>query len=687
MKYAMGVDIGGTFTDGVVVDQDNVCHIFKTPTIPQDPARGLLNCVAKAAGAFGMSSGAFLQNLGKLTYGTTLATNALLEGTASKTGLITTKGFRDTLPIARVGREYLPIDLQFDKPPPLIPRSMIEEVSERVDRDGNVITPLDIEGAEQAIERLMAKGVQAIAICFLWSFRNPQHERQVRDILRQRHPQVYVTISSELAPVFGEYERTATVVMNSALGPRIREHLGRLEQLLYEQGLSVPLLVMQSNGGLTPAQDASLRPVTLLSSGPVGGVVASKHVGELLGYRNLVCVDMGGTSFDASLITEGEYASSLTARAYNHNVYVPMVDVYSIGAGGGSIAWVDMGRVLKVGPRSAGADPGPACYGKGGEEPTVSDADVVLGRLDPTYFLGGEVVLDEGRSRAAIEEKVARPLNMDVVSAAAGICQVVDAAMADAVRLISVRKGYDLRDYVMVAFGGAGPVHAGAIARELGLRTFVVPYVATAQSAFGIVASDIIHSFARSELMDLDDPARMDLGFRELEARGLELLRKEGFPESEARIVRQADMRYRGQDHEITVPISVKHLDKQDLPDIVGRFEGRYESLYGQGTIFRQAKIEVVTLRVDVVGATQKPSLPQVTAGGPDPRHALRARRPVYFPEERGTLSTAFYDGDKLLGGNEIAGPAIVQFRGTTAVVHPGQHARVDEYRNLIVTT
>jgi N-methylhydantoinase A len=686
VKLAMGIDIGGTFTDGVVIDQDNLCHVFKTPTIPEDPAAGLFACIETAAGFFGVPLGAFLHSLGKLTFGTTLATNALIEGKVAPTGLITTKGFRDTLPIARVGREYLPIDLQFERPPALIPRRMIEEVTERVDRAGVVVTPLNLEEAEQVADRLVAKGAESVAICFLWSFANPVHELKVAELVRRRHPGVYVTVSAELAPVIGEYERTATVVMNSALGPRVREHLGRLSTLLGEKGLESPLLIMQSNGGLTRAEEASLRPVMLLNSGPVGGVVASKALGELLGYQDLICIDMGGTSFDVSPISRGEYASSLTSRVHQHNMCVPSVDVHSIGAGGGSIAWQDMGRVLKVGPHSAGADPGPACYGKGGEEPTVTDADVVLGRLDPAYFLGGEMVLDEGRSRTAIEKRVARPLGMDTVAAAAGICQVVDSAMADAVRLISVRKGYDPRDYVMVAFGGAGPAHAGAIAREVGVHTFIVPYVATAQSAFGIVASDIIHSFARSELMDLQDLERMNRGYREVEAQGLELLRKEGVPESAVQVLHQADMRYRGQDHEITVALPVKLFTEEDIGEIKRRFEEKYQSLYGPGTIFRQARIEVVTLRADIIGGTSKPSLAQVPEGGPAPAAAWQCQRPVYFPESGGFITTQVYDGDRLLAGNLVDGPAVVQYRGTTAIIHPGQQARVDGYRNLIVS-
>jgi len=686
MKFNIGIDIGGTFTDGVVIDEKNDVHLFKTPTVPHNPAIGLFNCVKKAAAYFGLAPDNFLGNVDKFAVGTTIATNALIQGNVASTGLITTKGFKDALLIAREGREYLPIDIHCERFPPLIPRRMIEEATERVDRYGQIVTPLNAAETEATVERLVAKGCESIAVSFLWSFQNPVHERRLLELIRKRHPEIFISISSDLAPILGEYERTATVVINSMLGPILKRNLEQLSNTLHKEGLKAPLLIMQSNGGLVPAEDASLRPVTLLNSGPVGGVVASRFLGRSLNYPNIIGVDMGGTSFDVSLITQGEFSSSIESRVNNHNIYVPTVDVYSIGAGGGSIAWVDMGRVLKVGPRSAGADPGPACYGRGGNEPTVTDADLVLGRLEPEYFLGGEMLLDMARAKSCIEKSIAQPLGLDLIRAAAGISQVVDGAMAEAVRLMTVRKGMDPRDYVLIAFGGAGPVHAVTIAQELGIKTIVVPYVATVQSAFGIAASDIIHSFARTELMGLDELERIQERYQEMESNGYALLQKEGIEANNQGTIRYADMRYLGQEHEITIAMPFRRLTKNDMEEIKKRFEDKYQSLYGSGTIFSKATIEVVTLRVDVVGATRKPILRRMERGGTDSSPAMIGHRPVFFPEAEEFLNIAVYDGERLAGGNLIDGPAIIQYRGTTTVLNPGYRAKVDDHRSLIIT-
>jgi len=686
MIFSVGIDIGGTFTDGVVIDKNNDIHLFKTPSVPQNPATGLSNCLSKASVYFGLSTEVFLKSVLKLTVGTTIATNAVLQGKGATTGLITTRGFRDTLPIARVGREYLPIDIHFERYPCLIPRHMIEEVTERVDRDGKVVTPLNLTDLKNTVENLVSKGAEAIAVCFLWSFLNPVHERLVGEFISKNFPQIFVSLSSEIAPILGEYERTATVVLNSLLGPLLKKRLGDLSLSLNQKGLETPLLIMQSNGGLTSIEDAASRPVTLLNSGPVGGIVACKYLSELLEYHNIIGIDMGGTSLDVSLISGGEYSSTLNSRVSNNNIYVPSMDVHSIGAGGGSIAWVDMGRVLKVGPQSAGADPGPTCYGRGGVQPTVTDADLALGRLDPKYFLGGEMPLDMAQAIASIKKEVADPLSMEPVKAAQGICQVVDAAMADAVRLVTIRKGRDPRDYALVAFGGAGAVHAAAIARELNISTVIVPCFATAQSAFGMVSSDIVHTLARSEILGLDKLDHIQFRYEEMEKRGRAALLKEGIKETSIYVQRYAEMRYRGQDHEITLGLSNENLSAKDVPRLVKNFEEKYQSLYGPGTIFKQATIEVVTLRLNVAGATIKPALKEIALSGPDPTAALVSHRSVFFSETGDFQSTPIFNADLLKPGNVVEGPAIVQYKGTTAVIPPHCQAKYDRFQNLIMT-
>ncbi|MFC2059637.1 hydantoinase/oxoprolinase family protein [Chloroflexota bacterium] len=684
MKFYMGIDVGGTFTDGVLVDEEEHVHIFKTPTVPENPSVGFMNCLKKAADSLGLSLATFLQSMEKLTYGTTLATNIVLEGKGAKTGLITTKGFKDTLPIARIGREYLSIDLsQVERFPSLTPRSLIEEVSERVDYAGQVVTPLDMEDVYACVDRLLVKGVEAMAVCFLWSFKNHDHEKMTRDAIFKREPKLYVSISSEVAPISGEYERTATVTINASLGPPMKAHFAELTRELAENQLAAPLLIMQGTGGLIPAEDAHLKPVALLNSGPAGGVIASQYIGELLNLEDTICIDMGGTSFDVSLLLKGQCSASIVSRACNHNVYVPMLDIYSIGTGGGSIAWLDMGTRLKVGPESAGADPGPACYDKGGVEPTVTDADVVLGFIDPEYFLGGQMVIDAEQAKKTIKKNIADPLGMELSGAASSICRIAENNMADAIRVITVQKGYDPRGCAIIAFGGAGPVHAAAIARELGLKTVIIPSVATVQSAFGIVTSDIVHSLSIGDVTDIGETDKINLHYSKLEEDGLQLLRREGIPDDRIEIRHYADMRYKMQSHEVTIPVESKRLAGDDLTRLAERFEEEYESTFGKGTTFRQAGFEIVNFRVEAIGKTIKPTLSYHSPEGKEAISALKMTREVFFDGD--FVTTNIYDGGNLKAGNVFAGPAIVEYVGTTAVVYPGQVAQVDPYLNLIL--
>lgn len=685
MGYSIGIDVGGTFTDTVVFNDRGEVGIYKIPTMTEDLASGFMRSLSEVASSYGLTLQELLKHVDKLAYGTTFATNMLIEGKVAKTGLITTKGFRDTLPIARISREYLDFDLQVERPPSLLPRSFIEEISERVDYAGHIVTGLDMDSLESVIQRLERKGVEAIAVCLLWSFKNSSHESKIKKFIEDTYPDMYISLSTEIAPIIGEYERTAVVVMNSMLGPPIKKWLLELSSRLKTSGLQIPLLIMQSSGGVTPTEDAYLKPVTLINSGPAGGTIASKYFSDLLSLPNLICIDMGGTSLDVSLITEGQYSTSLVSRVIGHNIFMPMVDVHSVGSGGGSIAWLDMGTRLKVGPQSAGAQPGPACYGRGGVEATVTDADVVLGRINADYFLGGEMPLNRDLAERAIYEKIAVPLGMSTMQAAAGICQIVDSNMTDAIRLVTVQKGYDPRDYALLAFGGAGPTHVSALARELGIKTVIIPFLATAQSAFGIVNSDIVHNFSISDLVELDDHQRINQHFESMERKGFDILKREQINEENMVMVRYADMRYKGQAHEVTMPVPVKLLNSDDLDQLADRFEEKYLQLYGSGTVFRTAGFEVVTLRMDAIGKILKPLLPQVKPERCDPSSAFKMQRSIFFEEEQTLVTTSVYDARKLKPGSVIEGPAIVEYHGTTAVIHPRQHARVDGYSNLIM--
>ncbi len=684
MGFYVGVDVGGTFTDGVVVDDAGRVRVVKTPSVPGDPSRGFIECLRKAGAAEGLELRDFLARVEKLAYGTTLATNLIVEGKGARTGLITTRGFKDTLPIARIGREYLGIDLQVERPPGLIPRRMIAEVTERVDSQGIVVTPLRLAEVGAALSALAADGLEAVAIAFLWSFKNPAHEEAVAGEVTRLRPDLYLSLSSQVAPLAGEYERSATAVMNALLGPPLRGHLERLDQQLAGEGFRGALLLMQSTGGATPVGDAARTPVTLINSGPAGGLLATSFLGRTLGLKNLIAVDMGGTTFDASLITGGQVPTRAQSRVAGHNIYVPMLEIQSIGAGGGSIAWIDAGSRLKVGPRSAGADPGPACYPEGGDEPTVTDADLLLGRLSPDRFVGGELLLSVDRARAVMEERIARPLGMTVMEAARGIATIVDANMADALRRITLQKGHDPRDFTLVAFGGAGPTHAAALARDLGITSTIVSPVATVQSAFGVVSADIAHSFWVSDVFDFADAARVNGHLSDLEARGHALLEREGIPAERRRMVRWAEVRYRGQAHQVMVPVPGGNLDQREVQEVRAAFEERYEALYGRDSGYRDAGVELVNLRVDAVGLTRQPALTAEPEDQADASAAWRERRLVYLggPD----LEEAdVYVGEALRSGHKLSGPAVVEYVATTILVYGGQRARVDPYLNVII--
>lgn len=684
MKYYIGIDAGGTFTDGVIMDEMGNLRIAKTPSVVEDPARGFMDNLHAIAQQVNIPVQTLLRKVSKLSYGTTIATNAIIEGKGATTGLIMTKGFRDTLPLARIGREYLGIDLQVERPPSPIPRNFIEEVSERIDHSGKVITPLCMEDVEAGVERLLAKGVQSIAVCLLWSFKNQSHERAIAEFIAKRDPNVYVCLSSELIPLIGEYERTASTVLNSRLSPLISAYLESLGRRLKELGFKLPLLIMQAIGGLIPAEDAAKKTITLINSGPTGGLIAGKYFSELLGEPDLLCADMGGTSFDVSLITNGRYSHSLITRVSGQNIFAPMLDVHTIGAGGGSIAWIDAGRRLKVGPQSAGAEPGPVCYGKGGTEPTITDADLALGRINPEYFLGGKMLLDKRAAEQAIEEKIAKPMGFSVVEAAWAITEIANANMSDAVRVCTIQKGYDPRDYIMIAFGGAGPTHAAFIAKEIGIKRVIVTPMATAQSAFGIATSDIIHSFSLTDITHLDDVQRINKDYQDLEQKAYALAKAEDIDELQIEVARFADMRYKGQSHEVTIPVPLKELNKSDMAQLINDFERTYEEIYGKGTTFREAGIEAVTFRVDLLAKTAKPALKQDTFQVRDVSQASKGKREVFF-ENDGPVVTSIYDGDALMAGSRISGPAVIEYAGTTVLVLSGQIAEVDAYRNIII--
>ncbi|MDO8691713.1 MAG: hydantoinase/oxoprolinase family protein [Dehalococcoidia bacterium] len=694
MTYMVGVDSGGTFTDTVVVDSQGHITLGKAASTPHDFSQGVLDSVSTAAQALGLSLRDLLAQTRVFAHGTTVTTNALLTRHGVKAGLITTKGFEDTMIIGRVYQKAAGLSekeiiqaSRLDKADPIIPRPLIKGVTERIDYQGRELVPLDLEEASKAARELVEAGVEAIAICFLWSFMNPAHEAQVRDLVQRKHPQVFVTASSDLAPQMGEYERTATAALNCYLGPVAYRYFQALGRQLEEQGLDCPLLVMQSSGGVLPAEDVRERAVSTLSSGPVGGITGALFLGKLLGYENIICTDVGGTSFDVGLIVGGRAEQAREAIADKYHTLAPTVDVSSIGTGGGSVAWIEAGTgILRVGPQSAGAAPGPVCYDRGGVQPTVTDAGVILGYINPDYFLGGRMRLNRDRALAVTQEKIAVPLGMDVFQAAAGIYKISNSQLADLVRKVTIEKGYDPREFALFAYGGAGPQYAGLYGAEIGVRTIVIPSLASVFSAFGAVVSDIVkfHSLSDPMVAPLN-PQRLNEIYRSIGEKARQDLRKDGVAEADMVVQRYVEMRYRRQVHEVRVPVPDGELGSTEVGAVLESFEKKYEDLYGKGAAFREAGMEAITFHVVGTGHTMKPVLPRLEAEGSDSALARKGSRPAYFDRAGGFVETAVYDAAKLRAGHLVPGPAVIEAATTTIVVQPGLQARVDPYLNIII--
>lgn len=692
----LGIDIGGTFTDICLLHGDGRVQTYKTASTPEEPLDGVLEGIRLAAGDSGLSLRQFLEKTVYFGHGTTIATNALIQRSGARVGLITTRGFRDTILIQRslgmtagLTEEELADYSLRSYPEPLVPPGLIKEVSERVDYKGSVVVDLNLDEAKRAVDELIESGVQSIAVCFLWSFLNPVHERAVRDWAEARG--AHVTASSDLFPILGEYERTASTVMNAYLSPIVKEYLNGLERNLKSAGLRPPPVIMHSAGGSISPEEAAENALTLLMSGPAGGVIGSRMLGEALGHDHIITADMGGTSFDVGLIVNGEPVHAEGAVFDKYHTLAPMMAIETIGAGGGSMARVIEGELL-VGPESAGAVPGPACYKRGGTEPTATDADAVLGILNPAFFLGGRIPLAPDRALQAIESRIAKPLGLSALQAAAGIRQIIDQQMADLIRRVTLERGFDPQDFVLYAYGGAGPAHCASFGKELNISEIVMPLTAGSHSAFGAVASDIQRSFALSHLMrtpplsvdpvaDLD-ARKMETLFRDLEDRGRAALRKNGIPKADMEFHRFVHMRYRRQTHEVPVPVPNGRFYSKSVRALMARFEEEYETRYGGGSQFPEAGLEITTFRVEAVGRKVKPNL-QARQRRRNRRVRPIETKNVYYYEAGGRLPTKFYRGADLPPGMELKGPAVLEYAGTTILIEPGQTGCVDPYLNV----
>ena len=704
-NYLCGLDIGGTFTDCVIVGEHGRVVSAKAPSTPGDFAEGLMNALEAAARKCGQPVPELLSETALVSHGTTVGTNAIVQKRGARVGLLTTRGHNDVIHIMRGsrgldGREvrqvvHIP---ESQKPTPIVPKRLIRGVSERVDCFGNVVVALNEEQAGQAIRELLAEGVDAIAICFLWSFLEPAHERRAKDMVQDLAPGLFVTCSHELVPKWGEYERTTASCLNAYVGPVTTSYLADIERRLATAGYRAPLQITQSAGGTIPVDVARRSPLLTLDSGPVAGVMGSRHSAGAMGYENVITTDMGGTSFDIGVIHGGEPAYAFRSKVHQYEYYLPKVDIQAIGSGGGSMVRIDeLTGTLRVGPESAGAEPGPVCYGRGGDVPTVTDADLVLGRLNPENFAGGTMRLDLSAARRAIGI-IADRLNMDVDACASGITQIVEFQMADLIHKATIQKGFDPRDFVVFAFGGAGPAHAGVFAAELGVEKVVIPQRATASvwCAFGAASVDLLHIYEKVDIMaspfDLD---RINALLESLRRQAEAQLLADGLPAERHRFRYALDMRHKGQIHEVEVRLDEAPVGRDEFNRLHERFTSLYERLYGSGSSLAGARLEIVTARCRASAATPKPSFAKHDRlTGEIPPDARLGERSVYWPRIAGTtesasagipgrIHTPIYDGHRLVPGNRLEGPAVVELETTTVVLHPGQTLHMDGFGNF----
>lgn len=684
--YEIAVDIGGTFTDCVVIKrQTGIVYAGKAPTTPANLIEGVLNSLDNVCEQIDINRGSLLQQTERFVHATTQSTNALLTYSGARTALLTTRGFGDTIVIMRGTGRVAGLSVferhhyrRTDRPRLLVDERDVFEVSERVDAEGEVLVPLKPDEIKRIAAELRRRGYRAVAVCLLFGYKNPAHERQIRDVLREELPEVYITLGSEVAPVLGEYERSATAVVNSYVGPVIVGYLDALTQTLREAGLNTQVQIVQANGGVTTARQTV--PIYTVESGPAAGVVGAAYIAKRTGYRNVIATDVGGTTFKVALIEDGQWNYTRNTILNQYTLRFPMIDIASIGAGGGSIAWRD-GPRLQIGPLSAQADPGPACYGFGGTQPTVTDADVVLGYISPAAFLGGRMTLRPDLAAEAIRREIADHLfDGDVITAAAGIRNVIDNQMADLIRKVTLERGYDPRNLGLMAYGGCGPCHAVSYAAEVGAREVMVPYLATVHSAYGAATSDVRYSEQISEPMVLPQPSQpiADI-YQRLEAKTEGLLDEALIDPDRRQFLRWVEARYRRQVHVVRVPFPNGPITAVSVDEAVRRFEAQYERLYGPGSAYREAGVEFVNYGVDAIGLIDTPALsPAVPPAG----NALRGTRPAYCLQQRKFVEAFVYDGTRLAPGDSIAGLAIIEHPGTTILVETGYRAYIDEFRN-----
>ncbi|HZN28565.1 MAG TPA: hydantoinase/oxoprolinase family protein [Xanthobacteraceae bacterium] len=682
-RFRVTVDTGGTFSDFVYLNEETgAVTIAKLPSTPDDPSRAILSGLEAL-----LAEGVAAADIGYFCHGTTVGTNALLEGKGVRTGLLVTEGFRGIYPVGEQARPYgtAIFDVMYDKPELLVPPSQTGEVKERVDFRGNVLRPLDEAALRDTVRELKAHDLESIAVCLLFSFLHPQHERRVREIVREEMPDCSISLSSEVLPQIREYYRLSTTVINAYLAPILARYIARLERRLAEAGVVTrQTYVMQSNGGTATFAAAPRRAVATVLSGPAGGVTAGAAACRSTGFDNVITFDMGGTSCDVALIKAGEPLMASRGQIDGRDLAVPMLDINTVSAGGGTIAAIDRFGALRVGPQSAGAAPGPACYGRGGDNPTITDCNLVLGYLGEDNFLGGTMRLHAAKARDVITAKIAQPLAVDISAAAEGIIRIIDVKMAEAIKAISTMRGHDLRDFMLLAFGGAGPLHAGRLARDLGMAGVIVPLYPGVFSAMGLLMSDVRHDYVQSKLTPLADitAEAVNAMFAQLTAQAAEELRGDGFAGDRIRIERALDMRYAGQGYEIAIPCPAQPLAADGLTALRTSFDAQHKAMFGH--MAPEEPAEIVSYRVRGIGLLPPVAMPRFKRAGTALAGARRETRRVRF--DGSERDCPVYQRERIDVGLDIAGPAILDQLDCTTVICPGQVARVDEWKNLILT-
>jgi len=681
MAKRVAIDIGGTFTDFVSLDEDTgEILLEKALTTPHNFAEGVINTIAR--------SGTDPREYRQFVHGTTVVINSLTERKGAKVALITTRGFRDVLEIQRANRPDM-YNLFYQKPKPFVARRYRFEVRERVNFRGEVLQPLVEEDVVAAVEACKAAGIEAIAVCYIHAYANPTHERRTREIIEELLPGVPVTLSHEITQEWREYERTNTTVLNAYVQPVATLYLSTLDRELSVKGLSGVKYAMQSNGGTTTFPQAQRVPIHLVESGPVGGVIGAGVIARAVGEDSVIAFDMGGTTAKVSLIDRGQlkidtdYHIGKTSTWAGYPLKIPVVDIVEVGAGGGSIAWIDQGGALHVGPKSAGADPGPACYGLGGTEPTVTDANLLTGRLNPDYFLGGQMRLNIAKAEAAIR-KIAEPFSLSVIDAAMGILRLANANMRAALERVSIERGHDPRDFTLVAYGGAGGLHGATLARELRMKKVIVPRAPGQFSAWGMLMTNLRHDFIRTHVMPCEDERLSEIShiFAQLQGEAERQFQQEGFPLQKVWIERFLDLRYKGQEHTVRTPVSEDSLTDGNLGFVIEKFHELHEQAYS----FRlDDPVEIVNFHLVGWGEVEKPELKPLEREGRDMDRAFKGERQVYF-EELGMVPSKIYERDLIPPGEPILGPAIIEEPACTTVVCPDQQVVVDERGYLVIT-